>query len=98
MKYMQVLYLGENYIEDISPLEAMPHIGELSRIPAWGEVEAHLSLAYNRISDISPLVNNAGIGEGDVVDLRGNPLDAIAYGTHIPALEERGVKVLVDYV
>jgi len=98
MKSMQVLYLRENCIEDISPLEAMPHLGELSRIPTWGEIEAHLSLACNQISDISPLANNAGIGEGDVVDLRGNPLNAEAYCTHIPALEERGVKVLVDYV
>ncbi len=98
MKFMQVLCLSQNHIEDISPLEGMPHIGELSRIPAWGEIGSHLDLSYNQIGDITPLANNPGIGEGDVVDLRGNPLNAEAYCLHIPALQDRGVKVLLAHI
>ena len=93
---MQILYLDNNQIQDISPLEGMPYIGEWGKVPGWGEIDIHLSLSYNQISDITPLVNNSGIGEGDVVDLRGNPLNAEAICVHIPALQERGVKVLFD--
>jgi len=55
-----------------------------------------LHLGGNQISDISILVSNLGIGEGDRVDLTGNPLDDKAYSIHIPALQERGVEVLFD--
>ena len=59
-------------------------------------ISLHLGLANNRISDISPLVDNSGIGKGDGVDLTGNPLNDEAYNVHIPALIERGVIVLYD--
>jgi len=73
--------LGENQIGDISPLSNLIKLQELH-------------LAGNRISDISPLVSNSGIGKGDFVDLRGNPLNDEAYN-YILVLQERGVKVLV---
>jgi hypothetical protein len=52
-----------------------------------------LSLYNNHISDISPLVDNTGLGEGDWVDLRGNPLSEQSINEYIPALEARGVQV-----
>ena len=52
-----------------------------------------LRLHYNSISDISPLVSNTGLGRGDTVDVRGNPLNAAAFDTHIPTLQGRGVVV-----
>ena len=52
-----------------------------------------LVLRYNQISDISPLVANIGLGSGDTVDLRDNPLNEAATNTHIPALQDRGVTV-----
>ena len=55
-----------------------------------------LDLRYNQISDISPLVNNSGIGEGTGVNVRENPLNDEAYSIHIPALQERGVSVRFD--
>jgi len=58
------------------------------------EVPIHLQLSNNQISDINPLVKNSGISEGHAIDLRGNPLNDEAYNIHIPALKERGVKVL----
>jgi len=47
-------------------------------------------------SDIGPLVSNPGIGKWDEVKLRRNPLNDEAYDVHIPALQERGVKVSFD--
>lgn len=76
------LGLENNYgISDITPLANLNNL-------KW------LNLKNNRISDISPLVNNLGIGEGDTVDLRGNPLNEEAYDVHIPELQRRGVNVL----
>ena len=54
-----------------------------------------LNLSDNNIEDIEPLVNNAGLGTGAAIDLRGNPLNAQSRDVHIPALEARGVSVQV---
>ena len=54
-----------------------------------------LDLSDNNIEDIEPLVNNAGLGAGAAIDLRGNPLSAQSHDVHIPALEARGVSVQV---
>jgi len=91
------LYLDDNLITNISILSVLKNIGDWS---GWMKVEngvgIHLGLSYNQISDISPLVNNPGIGEGDVIDLTGNPLNDEAYDVHIPVLQERGVNILFD--
>lgn len=52
-----------------------------------------LILGNNQISDISPLVENEGPGEGGFVDLRWNPLSPDSINTYIPELEARGVNV-----
>jgi len=51
-------------------------------------------LGNNSIVDISPLVANSGLSEGDTVYLRGNPLSDTSLNEYIPQLEERGVKVI----
>ena len=53
----------------------------------------HLVLRGNSISDISPLVANTGLGDGDTVDVTENPLNDASINTHIPALQSRGVTV-----
>ena len=55
-----------------------------------------LNLSDNNIEDIEPLVNNAGLGTGAAIDLRGNPLNDQSRDVHIPALEARGVSVHVQ--
>jgi internalin A len=56
-----------------------------------------LYLSLNQISDISPLVQNEGIGSGDVVFLQKTNLD-LSEGSedleNIRRLEERGVAVI----
>ncbi len=74
------LYLGKNNITDISALAALATLTELS-------------LFDNSISDISPLVPNTELGSEDIVDVRGNPLNAESINTHIPALQSRGVEI-----
>ncbi len=53
-----------------------------------------VSLAGNKIADILPLTLNEGLGEGDQVNLSGNPLSSISRSVYIPALEARGVEVV----
>ena len=55
-----------------------------------------LTIYHNAISDLSPLVANTGLGSGEEVDARGNPLNTASINTHIPALQQRGVEVLFD--
>jgi hypothetical protein len=43
-----------------------------------------------------PLVENAGLGIGDTVDLGLNPLSSDSATMYIAQLEERGVNVLYD--
>ena len=102
---LTALNLGGNRISDISALEGLTGLtrldlgdNNLADISALAELTGltWLNLAGNGISDISALVANAGLGDGDEVDLRGNPLDAAALETHIPALTARGVTVRFD--
>ena len=74
------LVLSNNSIVDISPLIGLINLTELR-------------LQNNTISDLSPLVVNTGLGSGDEVNVRSNPLSATSINTHIPALQGRGVTV-----
>ncbi len=74
------LLLSNNNISDISVLSGLTNLTVL-----W--------LYGNRLSDLSPLVSNTGLGTGDRVDVRNNPLNTAAFNTHIPALQRRGVQV-----
>ncbi len=80
LTHLEYLNVGGNSISDISHLAGLTSLRELT-------------LANNNISDITPLVDNEGLGKGDLVWLPGNPLSAASINTHIPALRERGVRV-----
>jgi uncharacterized repeat protein (TIGR02543 family) len=56
----------------------------------------YLQLDLNQIGDISSLVQNEGLGEGDAVYLRGNPLSWNSINVYIPELRGRGVTVVYD--
>ncbi len=55
-----------------------------------------LNLGWNGISDVSPLLRNGGIGDGDRVRLERNRLSLKTIETDIPELVERGVEVSFD--
>ncbi len=80
------LFLSENSISDISALAGLTNLTASEWTPS-------LNLAGNAIEDLSPLVANTGLGEGDRIDVDRNPLNAVSIHTHIPALRSRGVEV-----
>ena len=99
------LFLGNNSISDISPVAGLTNLiiltlsgNSISDIsPVAGLINLiELSLENNSISDISLLVANTGLGSGDTVRLRGNPLSYQSIHTHIPTLQSRGVTVEFD--
>ena len=101
------LGVSGNQIVDISPLAAMTNMeyftADQNDIEDLGALSGLTSLRYvqlnvNEITDISPLVANTGLGDGNVVEVRSNPLNAESIFTHIPALRARGVQVAFDDV
>ena len=99
------LHLGGNGISNISPLAGLTNLRTLY---LWGNTISDLSaledltnltwlrLGHSGISDLSPLIANTGLGSGDTVDVRGNPLNYTSIKTHIPTLQSRGVTVEFD--
>ena len=99
------LHLGVNAISDVSPLSGLTNLTRLYLpVNAISDVSplsgltnlTRLDLYNNRIADLSPLAANSGLVRGAEVDVRGNPLSAISYSTHIPALQRRGVDLHAD--
>ena len=99
------LDLGDNNVSDISAVAGLTNLIELNL--GGNLVSDILSVARltnliwlqlwdNNISDVSPLVANAGLGQGDTVYLWGNPLSYQSINTHIPALQSRGITVAFD--
>jgi Leucine-rich repeat (LRR) protein len=73
-------------LSDITDLSGLEYCTNLTVLLLFGD----------QISDISPLVENSGLGEGDVVTITDNNLD-LSEGSedmeNIGALEDRGVVV-----
>ena len=102
MTRLKRLDLSRNEITDASPLAALTNLNWLSLSgneiadvsPLVGLTKLHnLNLRNNEIVDIGSLVANTGLGGGDKVYLRGNPLSGRALKEQIPALKARGVSV-----
>ncbi len=102
---LKELYTGSNSISDISSLSGLTNLtilfldrNSISSISALSRLTnlKELDLYNNSISDISPLVANTGLGSGDTVNLKSNPLSSTSINTHIPALQRRGVTVEFD--
>jgi Leucine-rich repeat (LRR) protein len=98
------LDLGYNQISDISPLLNLTSLTQLflndnqiSDISALANLTSltELDLESNNISHIKALVDNPGLGDGDHVVLRFNPLSDASLNTYIPELGARGVSI--DY-
>ena len=94
------LRLGGNSILDLTPLAGLTNLtwlrlsdnSILDLTPLAGLTSlTGLELGDNAISDIAPLVENTGLGIGNWIDVRGNPLSDTSINTHIPALQARGV-------
>ena len=99
------LSLVSNSVSDLSPLAGLTHlevldlrdnpVSDLSPLAELNDL-TNLEIDGNLVSDLSPLVANTGLGDGDVIEARGNPLSYASVHTHIPILLERGVEVNHD--
>ena len=93
---------------DISPLASLTGLvdlvlrGQVEDITALSDMPAlaKVFLPYNRIRDLSPLVANPGLGAtspergyADYLYVPNNPLSDQSINQHIPALQNRGVRV-----
>jgi Leucine-rich repeat (LRR) protein len=96
--------LSGNRIDDIVPLYRLSRLRELvlsnnsiSDLRALMPLDrlVRLSLRNNDIEDIGPLIFNQGWGDGDLIDLRDNPLDQEDC-SNIQTLIARGVAVTHD--
>ncbi len=101
---LHTLEIGWSTIADITPLYGMTQLGylnlnrlDLTDITFLEEFDQlhTLHIANNQITSLAPLVANLGIGSGDYVDARGNPLDLedAAVQTEIQVLVDRGVNL-----
>ena len=101
---LTALYLEGNAIADISSIAEATSLSsvvlrgnsltdaDLSALAGMTNLDL-LDLGENSISDIAPLIANAGWGPGNRILLYGNPLNDEALGVHIPSLRARGVEV-----
>ena len=85
------LELDDNLISDVDPLEGLYNLSYLSLRD--NQIEY---LGGNLFGDDWGLMANDGLGAGNTVDLRGNPLSAWALCWDIPELEARGVTVIAS--
>ena len=96
------LYLEDNFISDITAVASLTNLTELNLDSNFiSDISAvagltnlrSLDLGYNLIFDLSPLVANAGLGDGDWVGLGGNHPNFPANHPDIAVLRERGARV-----
>lgn len=80
---LRSLDLSGNSISGIAPLAGMNNL-------------QFVDLNRNRISNLAPLAANSGLGTGDRVDVRRNPLSEASISTHIPIVQAKGVNILFD--
>jgi len=80
LRGLEFLWLSENLITDISALETLTQLNQIY-------------LYDNQISNIEALVYNTGLGIGDFINLRDNPISNEAK-EGIRILRERGIEVL----
>ena len=103
--YLDSLFLDRNGISDLSALKELTNLARLALnknsasdlLPLAGLTNLRwMRLVGNNISDLSPLVTNMGLGSGDTIDVRGNPLSYSSIQAYIPTLKNRGAKIEFD--
>ena len=102
---LKELHIYSNQISDITSLQILNNlthlnlaanaISDISALSKLTKLE-WIDLAVNQIVDLSPLVENEGISGKIIISpspSETNPLNNLAYSTHIPALQARGIDV-----
>ena len=102
LTHLKICKLNSNHITSIAPLSTliglegldlmMNQVSDLAPLTGLVNLKT-INLDYNLIRDIQSLVDNTGLGAGDVVYLGGNELSQEAIDVQIPKLLARGVAV-----
>lgn len=101
-KNLEWINICTNQISDISPFAVLKRLqyinlwtNQISDISVLSELTSltNLYIGGNLIEDIYPLIQNQGIGNGDIVVISYNPLSAVSLNTYIPELQARGVEI-----
>ena len=88
---LEILYLDNNVISDVHPIEYLDSLNYLSL--ANNEIKY---LGTNPFGDDWGIMANEGLGPGDTLELRGNPLSLWVVCEDVPTLEAAGVTVFHD--
>lgn len=105
MPHLRLLDASGNRITDIAPLAGAKDLRWLklarNRIASVGALAGlteldEIDLTGNEIRDPSPLAENEGIGPGDHVQLRDNPIDCETAAAELTALDAREVYLAHD--
>jgi len=105
-KNLTSLEIHSGVLNDISPLATLYNLTRLDLRSSQVSDISHLSnltnlyaveLRENQITDLSPLIDNTGFGEGDYLDINGNPLNEVSMIEHVSQLRARGVYVWDEY-
>ena len=101
--YLGALNLSGNQIVDVGPLATLTHlvclelhenaIADIAALEHLVTIQ-ELYLCNNQVTDLAALVANAGMDDGDLLEVWANPLSPTALDDQIPALEARGVVVV----
>lgn len=105
LKALEELDLSANAVSELAPLSGLTALTELdlsnNLVESLGALSgltaiSHLDLSRNQITDIAPLAANSGLGEGDRVEIWGNPIDCKEQAAPIKTLRGRGVDLDLD--
>ena len=104
---LENLVIHNTQISDLDPLANLTEITWLSmsgnRIYNISSLSGltqlkYLRLEQNQVIELSPLVDNPGIGEDDDVWIHENPIDCIEQASNIWILKNRGVNLRTDCI
>jgi Leucine-rich repeat (LRR) protein len=88
---LRILQVERNRIQDISPLVGLLQLGQYRPFDTDGRYLERMRVVRRESGSWSTAF---GYGNGDdVVSVIGNPLNDDAYRLHIPALQQRGIRV-----
>ena len=100
LRELRKLWLNDNELTSLAPLRGLRSLAwldaarnRIATVQLRMAALTRLRLDDNRIADLAALAGHTGLGEGDMVGLRRNPLSATAIEVHLPELRGRGVAV-----
>jgi len=103
---LEALKANSNIIDDLSPLAGLTSLTDLDLnynqyiVSLDSLVDLinlnKLALRQNSITDISPLLDNSGLGTGDTIWLYENPLSQQSREDYVDTLRARGATVFVE--